>query len=267
MTRLTFPKGVQKDWIENVITKSGQTIDNLASLSKVCPRTFRDWRREKYSISEKAANTISIKYSIDVPKSVKKVDDYWYVFKGAKIGGLKRFEKYGLLGNIETRIKGGRISQLRRKQNPEKYRLLGCNVRKDFLQLRESSHFAEMTGIILGDGGITDYQIRVTLDKKNDKEYVSYVCGLSKIVFGESFRVHNRKNDGAVDLSLSGINLINNLSDFEIYKGDKIKRQIDFPKWIWKKKIYQQLCVRGLVDTDGCVFLHFHSSGEKNIEI
>ena len=263
MSRLIFPKGLQKKWIEKVISRSGQNIDSLALLSGVSSRTTRDWKRGKYSIPEDVANTIVAKYSINLPKSVKIVDNYWYVSKGARIGGLKRFEKYGLLGNIKTRIKGGKISQLRRKQNPEKYRLLGCNVRKDFLPLRESRSFAEMTGIILGDGGITTYQLRVTLDKKTDLEYIPYVCNLSKTVFGESFNPHNRNFDGAVDLTLSGIGLIENLSRFGLYKGDKIRRQIDFPQWIWKKRIYQQLCVRGLIDTDGCVFPHFHSSGGK----
>lgn len=260
MSRIIFPEGEQKRWLESAIVKSNLNLGKFALMCGVSSRTIRDWKREKYSISEKVASVILNRYFLKLPKSIKVVTDYWYVSKGAHMGGLERYKLYGPLGNIETRIKGGTISQLRRKEFPEKYRLLGCNVRKEFPPLKESVEFAEMTGIILGDGGMTSNQLVITLNRKTDFGYVPYVCNLSKIVFGEMFRVRNRNYDGGVDLSLSGINLIESLSKFELYKGDKVRRQVDFPKWIWKKNIYQRCCVRGLTDTDGCVFVHFHTT-------
>lgn len=70
-------------------------------------------------------------------------DDFWYVTKGARKGALRRLELYGDLGTPEGRRKGGINSQLRRKENPEKYRLLGCNLRKKFKIEKSSIEFAE----------------------------------------------------------------------------------------------------------------------------
>lgn len=256
--RVIFSKGEQRKYIEEILKTSGLSLDNLALVCGVSSRTFRDWKREKFSISQKAVNIISHEFHLDPPIQGKVVDDHWYIQKASKMGGQRKYELYGPPGSIESRKKGGVVSQLRRKQNPERYRKLGCNVRKEFATFKKSIHLAEMTGIILGDGGITKYQLKITLDKKTDILYIPYVCNLANLLFGEKFNVHERNHDGAVDLSLSGINLIESLSEFGLEKGNKIKRQIDFPRWIWEKDIYQIKCVRGLVDTDGCVFIHRH---------
>ncbi len=261
MARLVFIKGEQCKWLNTAIVKSNLNAEEFAVLCKVSSRTIRDWKREKFLIPEKVAELINIKCDLGLPSNITKIDEYWYVTKGARLGGLKRHKLYGLLGDIESRRKGGLISQSNRKQNPVKYKLLGCNVRKEFIPIKKSSQFAEMTGIILGDGGITDNQLTVTLDRVTDSDYIPYVRNLSQIVFGEMFKKNYRKHDRGVDLCLSGINLIENLYKFQLTKGDKIARQINFPVWIWDKIIYQRLCVRGLIDTDGCVFIHRHKVG------
>ncbi|MCX6706332.1 MAG: LAGLIDADG family homing endonuclease [Candidatus Woesebacteria bacterium] len=260
MGRIRFKRGEQRAWVEEILEKSGLTTNGVAGLCGVSARTIRDWRREKFTIFEDSCKLLSQNFNVKIPKEVILLNDYWYGIKGAKKGGLQSLKLYGPPGTKEGRIKGGLISQQRRRDDPEKYRLLGCNVPKNFKILKKSEKLAEMVGIILGDGGITNCQLKITLDSETDKEFVKYVCKISKHIFGEEFSTYRRKTCRAVDLVLSGVNLVEKLSQLGLYQGDKIKRQIDFPSWIWWKNVYQRMCVRGLMDTDGCVYLHYHSS-------
>jgi hypothetical protein len=86
--------------------------------------------------------------------------------------------RYFKLGTIESRIKGGKMSQQCRRENPEKYRQLGCNVKKEFITPAYSAEFAEVIGIILGDGAISNYQVRISLDQHRDKEYADFVTDI-----------------------------------------------------------------------------------------
>src|SRR3989344_7845843 len=145
MARLKFAIGEQGKWLRTAIIRSNLNLEEFAQICGVSSRTIRDWKREKYLISDKVAQTISNTFYLKIPKQITKIDDYWYVSKGAHIGGLKRFKLYGQLGDVASRVKGGIVSQLRRKQNPEKYRLLGCKVRKEFIQIKKSTKLAEKT--------------------------------------------------------------------------------------------------------------------------
>lgn len=258
MGRIVFPKGQQSRWLNQILRGTKLSIKEIAEICGVCTRTFKDWKKEKFTISETALLQIHRKLHIPLPTKIKKISDFWYVAKGARSGGLRRLELYGPPGTAEGRKKGGKISQQRRRENPEKYRLMGCNVRKDFPLLRLSKELAETVGIILGDGGVTDCQLRITLNKETDKEYAYFVKKLFSNVFKEIPSFCERKNQKVIDLIISGINLIENLGKIGIGKGDKIRRQVDIPEWIWEKLDYQVACIRGLVDTDGGVYFHKH---------
>lgn len=258
MARLIFPKGEQKGLFDDIFASKNTNTDQIARICGVSGRTIRDWRREKYTISEKALELLHQNFRIMIPPTIKKVSDYWYVTKGARKGALKKLKIYGPPGTVEGRKKGGRISQQRRQEQPEKYRSLGCNVRKEFKELSPNEELAETVGIILGDGGVTNYQLKIYLDRISDRQYAEYVRSLLYRVFGEYPSAYIYKYKGTLELLLSGANLIENLNKIGINKGGKIRNQIDFPKWIWEQKSYQRLCVRGLVDTDGGLYFHNH---------
>lgn len=264
MTRIIFHKGEQSHFLKEILQGKRIGNDKLAEICRVSSRTIRDWRKEKFTLPEKALLQIHRELNIKIPLDVKYLPDYWYVIKGARKGALKRLEMYGPPGTLEGRKKGGKESQLRRKKDPEKYRLLGCNVRKKFSSLKKSRYLAEATGIILGDGGVTNYQLKIYLDRYTDREYAKYVQELFYRVFEEYPKEFDNKRDNTLVLILCGANLIDNLKSIGLDKGDKIKRQVDFPKWIWRKKEYQISCVRGLMDTDGGLYFHRHwSNGIK----
>lgn len=261
MGRIRFKKGKQRAWIEEILKKSRLPAAGIAKLCGVSARTIRDWRREKFTIFEDSCKLLSRKFGVKIPKEITLLNNYWYVAKGAKKGGLKALKLYGPPGTKEGRIKGGLMSQQRRRDDPEKYRLLGCNIPKDFKVLKKSEKLAELVGIILGDGGVSKYQVKITLNRDTDYSYANNVAKMVSEVFGDFPRWYDRFNESVVDLCISGTKLVDDLDRIGIRKGDKVKNQIDFPSWIWKKRSYIRACTRGLMDTDGCIYLHYHSTG------
>ncbi len=260
MPRILFKSTKQNHFLLEIKQISGLSVDKLAFLCSVSPRTFRDWLREKFSLPEEAALTLANRFSVSLPQRMRVVDNYWYVAKGARKGGLERLKLYGPPGTPEGRKKGGAMSQLRRKENPEKYKLLGCNIRKKFRVTCASVEFAEAAGIILGDGGITDNQVRITLSSLVDQPYAAFVANLFEKVFESRPILTKRPHCNAIDLTISGAGLIEELERWGFVRGDKVKHQVDFPDWIIRNIEFQKACVRGLMDTDGGCYFHKHRS-------
>lgn len=260
MPRILFKSTKQSQFLREVKLNSGLNVEGLALLCSVSPRTFRDWLRGKYTISEKALSDLINHFKLQFPQNIKVVSDFWYATKGARKGALKRLKLYGPPGTKEGRRKGGINSQLRRKENPEKYKLLGCNIRKDFKISNFSVELAEVTGIILGDGGITNNQVRITLSSLVDQPYVAFVVNLFEKVLKSRPILTERLHCNAIDLTISGIGLVEELERWDFIRGNKVKNQVDFPKWIWRNVGFQKACVRGLMDTDGGCYFHKHKS-------
>ena len=254
MARVQFKS--QKEQIkffEKVEGKKKISWSEIAHKHAVSERTLRAWRSGKHKPD--AYIVSSLAKQMDIRMGVHSlVDDYWFTHKAAVLGGKARAEKYGVLGTVESRRRGGRVSQARRKNNPEKYRALGCNVRKIFKRPKITANLAEVIGILLGDGTLSNYQIGVALDATVDREYAHFVQKLFHSVLGEKPSWSERKN--VIELKLSGAGLVEMLEDLGLRRGNKVTHQVYIPEWIFKKSEYKQACVRGLFDTDGCVFSH-----------
>lgn len=260
MARVIFKDNNQVQFLQHIKLISGLTTNELSILCGVVPRSLRDWLRGKHSISEKALLTLISKFSLPIPNNIEIVDDFWYVTKGARKGALKRLKLYGPPGTPEGRIRGGIMSQLRRREDPEKYRLLGCNLRKAFKISGASVEFAEAVGIILGDGAITNNHLRVTVSSMVDKPYADFIKDLFYKVFGEEPKLFKRKYQNALDLTINGAGIVEELERWSFIRGDKVRNQVDFPKWIWSDIEFQKACVRGLMDTDGGCYFHKHKT-------
>ena len=169
-------------------------------------------------------------------------------------------ELYGLLGTLEGRRKGGHNSQINRSLYPERYS--NCNLKKLFTVPVFSEKLAELVGIILGDGGITSSQLRITLNKETEPEYVDYVVGLMGETLGEKPKKFYFKGRASktCNLILSGVGLISMLSQLGLEKGNKVTKQVKVPGWIRESPEFSRRCLCGLIDTDGCVFCHKHTS-------
>ena len=124
---------------------------------------------------------------------------------------------------------------------------------------KESEELAELIGIIFGDGGVNnDWQLVISLNSISDEKYSRYVINLIKKLSNIVVFIKRRPNQNTLILICSSMNLLDFLMSKGIVKGNKIKQKIDQPKWIAKNSNFEKAFVRGLVDTDGCLYIHKH---------
>ena len=75
--RYKLPRGVQRRYLLQVEKISGLSGDKLAELFGIVDRSYRDWRREKYSITEEAVNIIEKKWRLCLPFSKNQAKRNW----------------------------------------------------------------------------------------------------------------------------------------------------------------------------------------------
>lgn len=127
-----------------------------------------------------------------------------------------------------------------------------------------SEKLAELMGIVLGDGGINNvWQLVITLNSISDLEYSQYVKSLLENLFGIKVAVRKRKNKNALVLVCSSTTLVDFLVSKGAVRGNKIKQHINIPDWIKGNDRYEKHFVRGLVDTDGGLYIHRHKVANK----
>ncbi len=265
MTRIKFKKGLQSKFLSSCFDRSGLSWIEIAKKIEISQRTLLDWRREKYTISQKALEKL-VKLagkSLKIPQYTA-LPDYWSIEKAAKIGGKVTAEKYGGPGTPEGRKKGGEISQKKRKLFPELYS--NCNLRKIISIPRKSSALAEFIGIFLGDGGFSnDFQIAISFNRINGQNYYEKVEKLIENLFGIKsvvYKLSSPVSKNVIRLVVSSVELVEFLEKNKIKKGNKVRNQVDVSNWIKKNAKYSKDCLRGLIDTDGGVYYHQHSNGK-----
>lgn len=75
--------------------------------------------------------------------------------------------------------------------------------------------------------------------------------------------IRKRKGSNTLVISLASTSVVDFLVRNGLPRGSKLKNGLHIPEWILKKKIYKRACIRGLIDTDGCVFIHIHNVRNK----
>lgn len=139
--------------------------------------------------------------------------------------------------------------------------------RKEVVLPKHSVCLAEFFGIMLGDGGINNsWQANITLNAIKDKDYSAYVLGLCHTLFGIIPPIRKRKGKQAVVVSLASTTVVDFLVEQGLPRGNKLKNGLQIPQWILRNKKYRVACVRGLVDTDGCIFVHKHNVAGKTYQ-
>lgn len=258
--RVVFPRGGQKDFIDRA--KRKVPVRDIAKICHLSERTIRDWRREKFLMDFDALRKICTTTKIPLPLNIKLKDKYWYGLKGASVGGKAMWKKYGRIGNDPEYRKKKWYEWWEREGKYKQNKIF--NAPKPIKEPKFSKELAEFAGIMLGDGGISKYQVYVTLHSRDDKDYSKFVNKLIKKLFKVPIRKFLRKEDSTIRLVISRISLVK----FCVQKGslkigNKIKQQVDIPRWIKNDKAYSIACLRGLIDTDGCVFIHRYMSDGK----
>lgn len=124
------------------------------------------------------------------------------------------------------------------------------------------NELAEFLGIVFGDGGIGNpWQLVITLNIEKDTDYIGYVAELISRLFDLKVRIWSRKTTKAVLIVCSSSTLVEYLHSIGVVKGNKIAQSFDIPTWIHDSASFEKAFVRGIVDTDGCLYTHRHIVG------
>lgn len=116
----------------------------------------------------------------------------------------------------------------------------------------------------MGDGGINNlWQATITLNAVADAKYARYVSDLCKKLFGILPVMRRRKGSKTLVILLASTSVVDFLVSQGLSRGNKIKNGLNIPDWIFKNESFQKLCLRGLVDTDGCIYIHKHRVCDK----
>ena len=251
--RIRFPTGKQTEFINNVILKTG-SIPAMAAVLKVSARTIRDWRREKFTMSYEALKTMSRLGKIPMPKNIQHEKKFWYVTKGARQGGLASYKKQGgIIGDPAVRAQNWREwweKEGKAKPMPANFYPL------PFSRPEKSVELAEFMGIAMGDGGMANRQFSISLHHIDDLAYSRFVIALIEKLFSIKPSVKHIEARSVNILLVSRSLLIEYLHELGLPIGNKVEQRFDIPLWIQSNHEYMIACVRGLVDTDGCVFIH-----------
>lgn len=120
---------------------------------------------------------------------------------------------------------------------------------------RRSRALAELFGVLLGDGHVGHFQTVITLGR-TERSYAEYVALLLERVCNVRPHIGVRKG-GHLDVYLGSTAFTRWLHD-EGLPNHKVRMQVNVPEWIVASPAYSEACIRGLFDTDGCIYALRH---------
>jgi len=253
--RAIFPKGEQSKFLLKIAEKPNFSWFQLSQKIGINSRTLNDWKREAYSMPIDKLEKICKLFDLRLPGNIEIKSPFWYVNLGAKNGGLATIKKYGTIGDPEYRrkkwfewwYKKGRAKNVIKIKIPH-----------------FSKKLAEFAGIVMGDGGITKNQVIISTNSVDDKEYGHFIKDLIKDLFDTDATIYYAKGAQVMTIAVSRIKLVEFCNQkLELRIGNKLKQGLDVPVWIKGNLEFERACVRGLIDTDGCVFNECHNINGK----
>lgn len=253
-------KSEQGQFILKIKDKLGLKWIDLAKKLKLNTRTIRDWSRNKKRMPFYVAMSLSKKTGILIPADAKKLSWKDHTIKAGKIGGKKHVLIYGGVGGDE---------KYRKQKWQDWWLSKGRFIENSITQPKsiklpeKSLSLAEFVGIMMGDGGISDYAVSIYLNPVADREYVVYVCRQLARLFGVEPKKYQTKKPLCIRLVLARVNIVDYCVKIGLKKGNKLKQNLDFPKWIRNDRNFEIECIRGLIDTDGCFFKHKYTVNRK----
>ena len=255
--RLVFPEGEQRVFMLMAKTHLKMEWSQIADAIDVNARSVRDWARERFNISQSAALRLSEISGVKIPVNtkVKVWNDHLRLI--GKKGNESILKQYG--GDARSLVD----EEYRKEKWKEWWNKKGKYVSSiknqplDFHAPKLSSELAEFVGIMLGDGGVSKYQLTVTLHRHDDREYGEFVNALIKNLFHVDTSIVRNKHALADSIVVSRVKMVEYaVNQLGLSIGNKVRQQVDIPDWIKKESSYSIACIRGLFDTDGSVFTH-----------
>lgn len=253
--RIQFPYGKQRFFLERCRIKMRMKNGSFANFLKIHIRTLTDWKREKFLIPHAKILKLKKITGISLPRGSLIRDKFRDVTRAGRLGGLAIVKKYGTVGGDQEKRKE-RWKEWWHRKGKVLFQKNRFSKRKDIRNAQKNSRLAEFVGIMLGDGGLSTRQCTVSLDSRNDFQYSIFVRSLMEKLFHVKPSVYKSKKARVLKIVISRTDLIDFLQKLGLVIGNKIRQQIDIPSWILKKNLYRKACLRGLIDTDGCLVIH-----------
>src|SRR3989344_4131780 len=198
-------KTKQKEFFELVKTRSNKTNKEIALVNKVNPHQISEWKTAKNTIPLYVFKKLLKLAKIQQPKGTRVIGRYDHIQSAAKKGGIATFKKYGKIPHNEE---NRRVSWEKWWKTFGKYQKRKILERKPIKIHQKSTELAELCGILIGDGGISKYQVRITLNGETDKMYSKFVVKLLSKLFGVKPMVYKIKNKKAVNICISRSDLV-----------------------------------------------------------
>lgn len=242
---------------QEVLKKTKRQEDVALNLG-VSVRTLNDWGRGKSTIPLNSfKKLVLISDSEEKLFSPRLLSDFWHVKDAAKKGAHERMRLYGNFGTAEGRRKGG-LASIKSQGVNRRFKTL-----KPITIPRSSEELAELLGILIGDGHLSRYQVGITTNSKTDYEHAIFSSKLIRKLFGVSPTIKKRGGENAVNIVASSRNMVKFLHKKGMPVGNKIQNKLSIPAWIFRKTTYRRAFLRGLFDTDGCVYIDTHKTNKK----
>lgn len=171
-----------------------------------------------------------------------------------RVGGLARVRLHGNPGTTEGRRLGGLHSL-----KTHRARKTGFKMLRPIVAPAHSVALAELLGILAGDGHIGEYQATVTTNSLTDMPHALHVQKLFSDLFGVMAPISLRKGKNACAVVVSSREVGRFLVTKGMPKGNKIREGLCMPLWVKRKRAYRHAFLKGLFDTDGCVYVDRHT--------
>jgi intein/homing endonuclease len=127
-----------------------------------------------------------------------------------------------------------------------------------------SEQLAEFIGIFLGDGSFgNNYQLVISWNHKCEHDYAKHVQRMVRSLFGIESKIRIRKKYGSAEIVISSSNLVDHVRKLTGIKLGGAKKSFKLPAWLSRNKKYRVGFLRGLFDSEGCVYRHKYYSNAK----
>jgi len=261
MNRAILDAGAQSAFLEATRKALGLTWDEVAAACGVSRKTILNWRQETSPIPHAVLSQLAEMSGLPLP-AIREIiaEDDWHSRAG-RLGAQKSREIYGNPGTPEGRSLGGQVAGQRRREKPELYSRV--TTAKGIQEPERSPQLAELVGIILGDGNLTEHFVSVTLNLRHERDYAEFVAYLFRELFEIEIAPQPEVIKVTYTVRASSVRLVEFLKGLGLHPGNKVEQQVSVPAWILDAEDWVRACVRGLMDTDGGPYPHRYEAGGK----
>lgn len=127
------------------------------------------------------------------------------------------------------------------------------------IEKRKACVLAYIVGVALGDGNLSCpngrvTRLRITCDKKYPVVAREIRDVLSILLPTNRISIVPRKSSRCFDISVYS-NKLNGWLPWKVGLGSKARQKARVPDWIFTNRAYVKNCLKGLIQTDGCMYM------------